>query len=98
VQLEGLGNWSHRESNPRDTGYRGKYIQRAISSLQFSRNCKVLYVIRMNEPIAPCQLGVEYIITKVHEIKTFRGRSTRICALKGKVEVAKVHIFMQSDI
>jgi hypothetical protein len=29
---------------------------------------------------------------------TISGRSTHICALEGKVEVAKVHIFMQSGI
>jgi hypothetical protein len=29
---------------------------------------------------------------------TFSGRSTRICALKGKVEMFKVHIFVQSGI
>jgi hypothetical protein len=29
---------------------------------------------------------------------TFSDRSTHICALKDKVEVAKVHIFVQSSI
>jgi hypothetical protein len=32
------------------------------------------------------------------ETSTFSGRSTHICALKGKVEVTKVHIFVQSSI
>jgi hypothetical protein len=31
-------------------------------------------------------------------ILTFRSQSTHICALKGKVEVAKVHLFVQSGI
>jgi hypothetical protein len=34
---------------------------------------------------------------KFYEL-TFSTRSTHICALKGKVEVAEVHIFVQSGI
>jgi hypothetical protein len=36
--------------------------------------------------------------TRVPAPLTFSGRSTHSCELKGKVEVAKVHIFVQSDI
>jgi hypothetical protein len=38
------------------------------------------------------------LATIPEESLTFSGRSTHICTLKGKVEVAKVHIFVQSGI
>jgi hypothetical protein len=41
---------------------------------------------------------MKIVYTLIDDSLTFSGRSTRICALKGKVEVTKVHIFVQLGI
>jgi hypothetical protein len=41
------------------------------------------------------EISVSLIAAYTGLLLTFSGRSTRICALKGKVEVNKAHIFVQ---
>jgi hypothetical protein len=46
----------------------------------------------------PVSLGARKEFFLSHYVLTFSGRSTRIYALKGEVEVAKVHMFVHSGI
>jgi hypothetical protein len=50
----------------------------------------------MEEGIAAVEFFIYFL--SALPLLTFSGQSTRICALEGIVEVAKVHIFVQSGI